>query len=777
MTELLDGLTLRQRLRSSGLTVREAVECAVQIARGLAAAHEKGIVHRDLKPENVFLTKDGGVKVLDFGLAKLRAEPRPSKPGPDNVGITASTDTGVVLGTAAYMSPEQVRAQPVDTRSDIFSLGTVLFEMLSRRRPFTGESTAELMAAILKEDPPDLAPMVKAPPSLERIVRRCLEKSPENRFHSAHDLALALEAVSGSSASGTTVVDAPARASRRRWVVLTVSLLLPLALGLAFLAGRRTARSPSPSYRQLTFRRGTVLSARFAPDGRSVVYSARWDGSLLERDVLDPPGQSGLEATRLAGGGGRRHGRRRDGRRGRGRDARAAPLSMEAPFAKLRVVVRDADWTAAGSGEFALVRAIAGRQAPGVSRGQGSCTRPMARDRSWAPPLSERRPDRVRGTGRASPARPRLVAVVDLGGRLTTLSTVWGDIEGLAWSPDGNEVSFTGAKAGSARALYAVSLSGRERLVQRVPGRLTLYDISRDGRVLLAGRARTSGGTGTSGGRTPRRGASPGWTGTGSTVVVSADGRTLVFGEAGEGGGPRGSVYLRREWRAAGPARRSGGRSPGPVSPTESGSWPRSSNSPGYPSNSSRPERVSRLRSPRVPSATSRGRGSSLTGSGSPSSATRPGAPHASSPRTSRAARPGPSRPRTRRPTGEVFTADGRYVAASPRVWPPAFKLYPTDGGEPRPTPGSAAATSRRNGAATGGSCSCVTGAEPRRELIDLSRGREDRRAERCGRPWPHRTPQAWRMVDLISLSSDGQSYAFTFVRTLSDLYLVEGLR
>jgi Tol biopolymer transport system component/tRNA A-37 threonylcarbamoyl transferase component Bud32 len=284
VAELLDGLTLRQRLRSSGLTVGEAVECAVQIARGLAAAHEKGIVHRDLKPENVFLTKDGVVKILDFGLAKPRAELRSLKPGQDKDEVSASTDTGVVLGTAAYMSPEQVRAQPVDARSDIFSLGTVLFEMLSQRRPFAGETTAELMAAILKEDPPDLAPMVKASPSLERIVRRCLEKAPENRFHSAHDLALALEAVSGSYASRVTLVDAPARESRRRrealaWILAGVLPLVASVVTL-FLASRW---KPATALRSTRFEVPVpgAASPQFlllSPDGRMLAFRATVDG-------------------------------------------------------------------------------------------------------------------------------------------------------------------------------------------------------------------------------------------------------------------------------------------------------------------------------------------------------------------------------------------------------------------------------------------------------------------------------------------------------------------
>ncbi len=194
VTELLEGETLRDRLRGGGLTVRKAVETAVQIVQGLAAAHEKGIVHRDLKPANVFVTKDGHVKILDFGIAKLT---RPD-PGPQATTLTPepSTETGAVMGTVGYMSPEQVRGLPADHRTDIFSFGCVLYEMFSGRSPFRKETTAETMTAILHDDPPALAGIGREiPPALEGIVTRCLEKRPEDRFSSARDLGFALQAV------------------------------------------------------------------------------------------------------------------------------------------------------------------------------------------------------------------------------------------------------------------------------------------------------------------------------------------------------------------------------------------------------------------------------------------------------------------------------------------------------------------------------------------------------------------------------------------------------
>ena len=216
VSELLDGETLREKMKEGAMAQRRAVEYASQIAEGLAAAHDKGVVHRDLKPENVFVSNDGRVKVLDFGLAKLLSHPTKTALGgaPDD-GATMGTRTspGMVLGTAGYMSPEQVRGKEVDARTDIFALGAILYEMLSGQRAFKGESSVETMNAILKEEPAELATeKLKVSPGLERIVRRCLEKEPERRFHSARDVGFALEAISSSSATASLAKVKPAAA-------------------------------------------------------------------------------------------------------------------------------------------------------------------------------------------------------------------------------------------------------------------------------------------------------------------------------------------------------------------------------------------------------------------------------------------------------------------------------------------------------------------------------------------------------------------------------------
>ncbi|MBV8202426.1 MAG: serine/threonine protein kinase, partial [Acidobacteria bacterium] len=212
--ELLDGQTLRERLDTGPLPPRRAVDCAAQIARGLAAAHRRGIVHRDLKPENLFLCADGRVKILDFGLAKLAAGPD-AETLVEGAPAPGGTGPGVVLGTAGYMSPEQVRGQAADSRSDLFSLGAVLYEMLAGQRAFPGGSAADTMSAILREDPPALAAVnPHVPPGLERVVAHCLEKSPEQRCQSAQDLAFDLETLSG--VSGTAGTGAGSGAVARR---------------------------------------------------------------------------------------------------------------------------------------------------------------------------------------------------------------------------------------------------------------------------------------------------------------------------------------------------------------------------------------------------------------------------------------------------------------------------------------------------------------------------------------------------------------------------------
>src|SRR5215470_9530904 len=283
VSELLEGESLRAVLDRGALPQRKAIDYGVQIAQGLAVAHAKEIVHRDLKPENLFVTRDGRLKILDFGLAK--AMQKTSAPGSDSEGVTqtsAQTAAGMVMGTASYMAPEQVRGESVDARTDIFAFGAVLYEMLSGHRAFRRDTSAETMTAVLKDDPPELTDAQHPiSPALDRIVRRCLEKSPEQRFQSAKDLAFALEALSGTS--HPSAPQAKIVAARRKPLTIAVAVLCGIAaLAGAYFAGTQRRSSKQARFERLTFQRGHIRGARFTHDGQGVIYSAAWEGRPFE---------------------------------------------------------------------------------------------------------------------------------------------------------------------------------------------------------------------------------------------------------------------------------------------------------------------------------------------------------------------------------------------------------------------------------------------------------------------------------------------------------------
>ena len=285
--ELVDGETLRARLASGPIPPRKAIAYALQIAKGIGAAHARGIVHRDLKPENVMITRDDLVKILDFGLAK----PIDSGGGDMTRGASMATSAGTVLGTFGYMAPEQVRAQPVDHRADMFAFGAVLYEMLTGHRAFRGETAADTMTAILTKDPEDLdTARLAISPGLERTVRRCLEKTPELRFQSANDLAFALETLSTGSATISTgggaqasalTPAAPVQASRRAWLPWAVAALAAIAAAAAWIP---RGSGPAADRRWDNFTRiselaGEETAPSLSPDGATVAYAVRVNGS------------------------------------------------------------------------------------------------------------------------------------------------------------------------------------------------------------------------------------------------------------------------------------------------------------------------------------------------------------------------------------------------------------------------------------------------------------------------------------------------------------------
>lgn len=276
VSELLEGVTLRERLAEGLLPQRKAVQFATQIANGLAAAHEKGLVHRDLKPENLFLTHDGRVRILDFGLVKLT---RPEMAAPAGMALTVSMEShsGTVLGTVGYMAPEQIRGHNTDHRADIFAFGVILYEMLAGKRAFHGDSAVETLNAILKEDPPELPATAVAP--LECVMRRCLEKSPTDRFQSAKDLGFALEALSATpSVSLSADVVKPAKSRLRSTLAIVALTAIVILAALVLWMG--SSSGEQPTFQRLTYRRGTMFNARFAPDGQTIVYSASWEAKI-----------------------------------------------------------------------------------------------------------------------------------------------------------------------------------------------------------------------------------------------------------------------------------------------------------------------------------------------------------------------------------------------------------------------------------------------------------------------------------------------------------------
>jgi Tol biopolymer transport system component len=278
VAELLEGESLRDRLRAGPLPARKAIDYGTQMARGLAAAHARGIVHRDLKPENVFITRDGHAKILDFGLAKLV---QPADPvGPETPTERRGTQPGTVLGTVGYMSPEQARGQPVDHRSDIFSLGVILYEMFSGRRAFQGATSPEILTAILREHPPPLsAIMSERSAAIDRLVEHCLEKDPSDRFQSAQDLAFDLETLSSVSGIASLQGTVTGVRSRRRIMPIVASVLGIAAAAGAYVAGRARARVPAESrevrVHRLTDLRGLEEAPAVSPDGRSIAYTAQ----------------------------------------------------------------------------------------------------------------------------------------------------------------------------------------------------------------------------------------------------------------------------------------------------------------------------------------------------------------------------------------------------------------------------------------------------------------------------------------------------------------------
>jgi Tol biopolymer transport system component len=548
VSELVSGGTLTSLLARGPLPVRKLLDLAIPVAEGLAAAHAQGIVHRDLKPDNILLTADGSPKIADFGLAKYF---RPSQDAESSQLMTLTDDQtkeGTIVGTVSYMSPEQAKGEPVDFRSDQFSFGSLLYEMATGTRAFRKATAVQTLAAIVQEEPEPIAmlsPNVPAP--LRWAIEQCLAKEARSRYASTEDLARDLARIrdhlSEASISVEAIAAAPTSPRRRSGYVVAAAALLAL-LGGIFTLGKRTGDRPFPSFQRLTFRRGTVRSARFASDGRTVIYGAAWDGDPIR-----------LFSTRTEG---------RESSRFELPDADLASVSstgeaailLNRPFttepwagtlarvplaggAPREIVDRvgDADWSADG-GSLAILRKVGERWRIEFPIGKV---------------LHETSDEVV--CLRISPKGDRIalivwtekgfsVEVVDLAGKRTRLSSgwMWGG-PSAAWSPDGSEIWFSANEAGWVNPIRAVNLSGKQRLVMRLPGWLTVRDISQDGRVLLTISTLRSQMFGQAPGESQERNLS--WHEGSFARDITPDGKTLLFEEKGEGSSGANTVYVR----------------------------------------------------------------------------------------------------------------------------------------------------------------------------------------------------------------------------------------
>jgi Tol biopolymer transport system component/predicted Ser/Thr protein kinase len=761
--ELIDGETLRSLMHGDVIPMRKLLGIAAQIAEGLAKAHAAGVTHRDLKPENVMVTRDGVVKILDFGLAKLTQPSDSSSPGTALPTASIVTEEGVVMGTAAYMSPEQARGAPVDFRSDQFSFGAVLYEMATGKRAFEGGSRVDILSAILRDEPQPVAshnPKVPAP--LRWIIERCLGKEPKDRYAAtedmARDVATVRDRLSEATTSGPALAAEPPRWSPRRMAAVAALPLGTLLLGLV--VGWFALRPPLPStprFQRVTFRRATIFHARFGPDRQTIFYGASVDGRPVE-----------IFTTRLGN-----------------RESRPLGISPASV------------WSISSTGEIAV---LMGRDSHGGTLGRVSLTGGTPREilesvsaADWAPdgkslavvrtfegkvrlefPIGEvlYEPKGKTGFIQVSP-RGDLVAfhengslaVVDLRGRKKEFAK--GASEYL-WSPDGKEIWFNRLEAGTT-GVYAVTLRGKERFVASLPGDLTLFDLSKDSRLLVERGVDRLDVVGRFPGDKEDRDLS--WQDATIPADLSADGRVLLFSEKESGWGEA-EVYLRKldgsspvdlgkgfgralspdgKWALVLPS------SPSPnlvVMPTGAGTARTLPNDGLEPFVNLPGSGCGWLPDGKriVFTASAVGHGPQLwvqdVSGGKPRAIT------AEETRIPLSASPVS-------PDGQLVFASGAEVSA----------LFPIDGGPPRPIPGLKSGENLIRWSADGKSLYLVDD-DLKIWLLDVATGKRQLWKELH----PPRTATADDFLSVL-LTPNGQVYVQTYQRWLSDLYVVEGLR
>ena len=769
--ELVDGKTLRELSAPGPMPVKKVLNVAAQVSEGLAKAHAAGIVHRDLKPENVMVSTDGFVKILDFGLAKLMET--------DTSGVSAlptiaqpETRPGTVMGTVGYMSPEQASGEQVDYRSDQFSLGSVLYEMLTGKKPFLRKTAVETMSAIIREEP---EPATRLRPDLPLPVRwildRCMAKDRDERYASTRDLARDLaglrDHLSEATSGGEMLLASRARRRPRgAWIAVAVGVA-----AVAGLAGWLAAKAfgsrnlPTLSFKRLSFQRGTIGNARFAPSGEIVygmhlrqafgtrLFLARADSPQakpfeFEGDILSISKSGDLAIWQAVSG--------------VSGTLAVVPMAGGAPRPLVEDVVwASADWDPQVNGELAAVRRIGG-----ANRLEFPIGKSLGLEDVYGGRFNPDGTEFVFWKGRADDFE---LQVIDRQGKAgKPLTSGWAKIEGIpSWADGGREVWFTASKAGEPEALWAVRRSGEVRRLIRVPGSLELYDVSSDGRALIGHHTIVGRLQGLAPGQTSESDLS--WLDSSKPSDLSADGSMVLITEDGEGSGGRPSVYLRatdgsqavrigegyghalspdKKWVLA--RREENGRQTFVLMPTGPGQ-PRPLAFEGLDVTSGvfTPDSQRIVFDATAPGQPSRLYVADLSG----------GKPRAVGP------------PGTRlQPFTSPVSPDGRRVVA---IREGKVSVLPLDGtGEPREFPGFREGLSRFAQWSSDGRSLYYTERNPRALQVDLYDVETGTR-----RLWKEIPVDPSLTRTIVRITPDGRGYVYSGRTVSSELYLVEGLR